>query len=79
MDSEEQKISPQECEHDGELGSDSESEYSPSESSHESDYEFTDSDDEDEEGPDEESCSGAFEENQPKAPRPDTPWKPSHT
>lgn len=72
------KSPPQECEYDEEVVSDSESEYSPSESSHESDYELTDSDDEDEEGPDEESCSGALEENQPKAPRPDTPWKSNY-
>ena len=36
----------QECEEDNEIESDSESEYSPSESSHESDYEISDTDEE---------------------------------
>ena len=74
----------QECEIDDEIESDSESEYSPSESSHASDNEFTDSDDEEEEGPDGEGYSGGLEENQadtakPKTPRPDTPWKTRNT
>ena len=48
----------------------------PSESSHASDYEFTDSDDDEEEGPDDENQA---ETAIPQTPRPDTPWKTRYT